>query len=313
MLSRTTHIVYLSALLVLAAFAVRPALHRIEPKAGAELPGGASAASSNDARFLPIGSAADAVLLDSNSGNENVQFALAMLAEPIDHPRADAGRANSGTAAAAPSAGGNAANDKSHGHPASNDHPDRFSDRALRGDGSPLTSALIDRCVEVAGDIDRDLGAQLLKKRQENPQEFERLIRQGQVGRRLLAMAQLKQRDSELYQVKLSEFSQDIQVKQKAAELRQAVAAGQTDQIEPLKAQLRTLIRLQLLMSIKSRGDYLCRIEERIQAVRDEIDREASNFHATVEGRLQHFMEPPSQDETTDVLPVVDHAQPAAN
>lgn len=312
MLSRTSHIIYLSALLVLSAIALRPAMQRNAPKSAADLRA-ASALVAKHADKRSSTPLADAALLDSNAVSENMQFALAMLAEPIDHARPDAGRAPATSGGSAASGASAASKDNSHSHPAVNEHPERFSERALRGEGPALTSALIDRCLEVAGDIDRDLGAQLLKKRQENPQEFERLIRQAPIGRRLLAMAQLKQRDPELYQVKLSEFSQDIQVKQKAAELRQAVRTGSTDQIEPLKAQLRMLVQLQLLMSIKSRGEYLCRIEEQIQAVRDEIDREASNFHATVEGRLQHFMEAPSEDESTELMPVSTKPNAAAN
>src|SRR4029450_9489671 len=72
-------------------------------------------------------------------------------------------------------------------------------DRVPRPDsGRTLPVELITRSVEVASDIDSDLGARLTKLREKNPSAFERQLRRSQAGRRLLAMAQLKDREPEL-------------------------------------------------------------------------------------------------------------------
>src|ERR1043165_5519164 len=77
---------------------------------------------------------------------------------------------------------------------------------------SRLNSGMISRCLEVANDIDPELASQLAKKRDKNPQEFEQAMQQEQVGRRLWVMVQLKDRDPDLYKVKISHMTQALQI-----------------------------------------------------------------------------------------------------
>src|SRR5207253_3453071 len=114
-------------------------------------------------------------------------------------------------------------------------------------------------CVEVAREIDHETGERLAMLRQKNPAEFERVMRVA--GRRLMAMAQLKQRDPALYRVKISELSQDMLVKNVASQLRQALRTNDTGQIDSLKIQLHNVLRIQQAMWLKSRGEYVCRLE----------------------------------------------------
>ena len=170
-------------------------------------------------------------------------------------------------------------------------------DRGPRPDGAhALPVELVARSVEVASDIDTDLGARLARLREKNAAGFERQLRRSQAGRRLLAMAQLKERDPDLYRSKLSELTQAVEINKLAGDLREAMQAN-TDpgRIESLKSQLRTKLQLQFVMSIKSRGEYLCRIEEQITRVRDDIDRECKHFQGTIEARMKHLMQSPDQ------------------
>src|SRR5262245_47973618 len=103
--------------------------------------------------------------------------------------------------------------------------PDAGTDRGLRPVDSAgrLTPDMITRCIEVAADIDDDMGSRLTKLREKNATEFEHQLRHSPAGRRLLAMAQLKDREPELYRSKISELAQAVQINKVAAELRDAL------------------------------------------------------------------------------------------
>ena len=153
---------------------------------------------------------------------------------------------------------------------------------------------LIERALEVAREIDPQLGRRLATLHEKNPASFERVMRHGSVGKNLFAMAHLKHRDPELYQVKLGEMMQTVQVNGAAAQLREAIRNNSAGQVASLKKQLRTMLQIQLAMQIKNRGDYICRIEEQLAHAREELDREAGSFQETVEARLNALMQLPA-------------------
>jgi hypothetical protein len=150
---------------------------------------------------------------------------------------------------------------------------------------------IFDRCVEVARDIDPALAKRLASLRQQNASEFEQSMRVN--GRKLLAMAELKQRDPDLYGAKLSELRFELSVRQKAHELREARAHGTSADAEVLEKQLRTALAIQLGMSIKSRGEIICQLQERINGIRAEIEHQASTFNETVETRFRELVNNP--------------------
>jgi hypothetical protein len=164
--------------------------------------------------------------------------------------------------------------------------------RAHRSSGRSRPE-LSERCVEVARDIDPVLGKQLANLRQQNPAEFDRNMRI--VGRKLLAMAELKERDPDLYGAKLSEMRLDLNVRQKGRELREARAAGNRQDTEMLEKQLRTALAIQLGMSIKSRAEIICQLQDRINIIRAEIDHQASTFNEIVEARFHDLVNGPAQ------------------
>jgi len=158
------------------------------------------------------------------------------------------------------------------------------------------TPELIDQCLEVAADIDPDLGIQLASKRGKTAEEqtkFLKELQQSAVGSRLLAMTQLKQRDPELYQTKIGELSSAMQVRRMAAKLREAMQNGSEGQIESLREQLRGLLRVQLALSIKARADYICKLDERIHAARQQLEHDVQHFQESVERELQALTQVP--------------------
>jgi BMFP domain-containing protein YqiC len=178
--------------------------------------------------------------------------------------------------------------------------------RRRGGFREPITPEAIDRMLEVAREIDAPMAERLESLRVKDPVEFEQAIRQA--ARRLLAMADLKQRDPDLYEVRVTEMAQAAQVNRVAGQLREAYARNaSSSETESLENQLRSLLQVQLALSIKAKAEYLCRLEEHVQKVRDEIDQEATHFATTVEARLQALIAPET-DDASDADPVAEPA-----
>lgn len=187
-------------------------------------------------------------------------------------------------------------------------------DRGHRGplDGVPMSPrARIDfceRCNEVAYDIDPSLARRLQALREQDPAEFERNMKL--FGRKLFAMAELKQRDPELYSAKLNELRMELSVRQMAHDLREARAAGNRALAEAYESPLRSALGIQLAMSIKARLELVCRLEEQVKQIRAEIEDQASRYNESIEQRFQSLLQNPppvlgGANSTTPVQPEV--------
>lgn len=151
---------------------------------------------------------------------------------------------------------------------------------------SRLPSELIDRCMEVAFEVDAELGSQLQLLREQKPEQFEQVMRQGE-ARRLLALAQLKQRDPHLYRIKITELSQEVQIRRVVREYHDAVAQEDTSRANVLRKQLETLVQMQLVQEITTRGEYIIRLEEELRQLREELEDLCENFQTVLEQRLE--------------------------
>ncbi len=171
--------------------------------------------------------------------------------------------------------------------------------RALnaRRDIHRLSPEDIQRCLEVAQEVDPQLAQRLEDLRRESPgPAFERAI----AGARYLrALANLKQRDPKLYDVKIKELQTDASIDELLQEIRESRRTGSAS-IEGLEARLYGLVRIQVAYSIAARGLALRRLNERVQAamlrqkkVTDKLDQDAENFEKTVQHRLRELLEQP--------------------
>lgn len=162
-------------------------------------------------------------------------------------------------------------------------------DRSWSGRGMPaLTEELAQRCIEVAQEVDPELAQRLSDARTKNPQEFESQMRAGGFGRRLLSLAQLKTHDPRLYNDKIAELTLAVQIDRVAGQVREIRrnADASLSEVENLEGKLRALLQVQVALSIKARGEMLCRFEERAKELQTELDREARNFQTTVDARM---------------------------
>jgi hypothetical protein len=179
-----------------------------------------------------------------------------------------------------------------HREPRNWDNRDRF------GHGPrPMSAELIERCLDVADEVDATLGRQLREARQKDPAEFDRQMKQGGFGRRLASLVELQQREPDLYRIKLGELAQAVQIDRVAKQLRDARETGSEGEVEMYEVQLRRLLQVQFAMAIKARGELLCRLEERIAELRAEMERDALNFQNIIDARMKTLAgeaQPPS-------------------
>jgi hypothetical protein len=158
-----------------------------------------------------------------------------------------------------------------------------------------LTPELIDACLAVAQDIDLQLAAELRKQREEDPQQFERRLRH---SRRLIALAELWQRDPELYEQKKAELTVDTEVMRLAREVREAYRQGRTADAEALKKELRTKVIWQLGISLAAREEYVRRLRQLVSDLEEELacQRQPDQFNQMVQQRMDELLSDPSVD-----------------
>ncbi len=162
--------------------------------------------------------------------------------------------------------------------------------RALnaRRDIHRLSAEDIRRCLEVAREVDTQLAQRLEDLQRESPgPAFERAI----AGARYLrALANLKQRDPQLYNVKIMELQTDASIDGLLQEIRELRRTGSAS-IEGLEARLHALVRVQVVYSIAARGMALRRLNEHVQMVTDKLAEDSENFERTVDDRLRELLE----------------------
>lgn len=169
-------------------------------------------------------------------------------------------------------------------------------DRPTSGDAATTTlnPTLVDACLDVAEQIDPQLASRLRHLCAEDQDAFERVMRS--YGRRLVGLVDLRDRDPELFESKLNELRIESQVNRAVQQLREAQRQGSEGNVEELTGKLRVLLQMQVAYSIKARGDYIRRLEQHIEALREELERDITDFDDAVDRRLKRYLESPTSD-----------------
>lgn len=169
------------------------------------------------------------------------------------------------------------------------------ADDALRRPDAPpragtpgMTPELIEQCLVVAAEVDPQLATRLHEIRRKSPgPAFERAIRN---ARHLVGLARLKERDPQLYDVKVTVLQLDAKVALLAEQLRQTRRDGSAA-APALEAQLKTLVRQQVGLSIAARGMYLRRLRDNMKSLQDQLAEDSANFEQAVERRMETLIE----------------------
>lgn len=172
--------------------------------------------------------------------------------------------------------------------PASNDgaaveSPSRDGRRTVAA--PTWTADEIEIAVQVARDVDEKLAIQFERLRRDNPREFRRRLDE---STRLKNLVILKQRDPVLYDLKRNELQMNLKVDQLARSLQDAKASGRSaGEVEQLESELRLWVRVQMVLQYRLREDYLCRLQEIVQSLQQELESSRLQFDEQVEQRIR--------------------------
>jgi len=149
-----------------------------------------------------------------------------------------------------------------------------------------LSPAFIDRCLEVADELDPAFAKQLRLLCEEDPAEFERIIRRQ--GPRLTGLAELKASDPKLYQLKLVELRVDASVQRLAVELRtvERETPDDTTRIESLTNQLQGQLQIRLGLELGNQMLYIERMEQQLKELKAQVESQRENFDQVVQAEL---------------------------
>jgi len=151
-----------------------------------------------------------------------------------------------------------------------------------------MTPEFVERCLEVAAIIQPNLAEGLRALRERDPVAFEQRLRR---SKRLLSLADLRDRDPRLFDLKLVELRVDAEVLRLARELRQMHGQeGSAERIQTLESQLLGQVRLQVAFTIHARTDYLCRLQEEVARLERELAQDRERPELLVEQRLRALL-----------------------
>ena len=151
-----------------------------------------------------------------------------------------------------------------------------------------LSPELIDKCIEVARDVDPQLAEELeLIRAERPPADVARAIAN---ARNLRGLAGLRDQDPKLYDVKINELRLDARVERLLEQLIEARRAG-SPSADNLEVQLRAQAERQVGYSLAARGMYLGRLKDQVKALREKLEDDLGNFEDAVERRMTQLLD----------------------
>ena len=162
--------------------------------------------------------------------------------------------------------------------------PRRTDGMRWRPDG-PMPQEMVDRVIAVARDVSPDLAKQLEEKRNVAPDDMSQAMRQS--ARRLVALAVLKERNPELYAIRVEDVRLQLELRTLGEAYRAAQAAGDAAKVKGLEAQIAAKVKAQVDVDLKARAQELVALDEQMQAMRDDLVQEQKRTAERVAERTE--------------------------
>jgi hypothetical protein len=157
-----------------------------------------------------------------------------------------------------------------------------------RLDQVELTPELMDRCIEIAQVINPALAEKLARMRDGDLELFKKRLWNN--GRQLIALAQLQERDPQLYSIKVAHLLIDVNVADLAEQFREALRAGDVDQVNRLEPVLMQRVNAQVILSLTERERYLDRLREHIVHLECELEDDRTAVDRLVDNRFREVL-----------------------
>lgn len=150
-----------------------------------------------------------------------------------------------------------------------------------------LSPQQLQTLVAVAADVSPEWGAILSSRIKSDPEGVKRAILKS--GRRLLALAVLRDQNPELYRLKVDELRMQDQMNALAKRYREAVAAGRESEAESWRKQLAEKVREQVDLDLKTRAEELAALDRHVRELKDKLAEDAARRPERIRDLLESF------------------------
>ncbi|MFM8817099.1 MAG: hypothetical protein ACKOHI_04375 [Phycisphaerales bacterium] len=203
-----------------------------------------------------------------------------LAAAPTDDPAAAPGGASAPPRAAAPAA----------------DPPEASAREAgRRGDGrgeggrwrpdAATPAEMAERVIAVARDVSPELAAEIEKARDVSPDRMSQSMRVN--ARRLMALSVVKERNPELYAIRVEELRLQLELRALGEQWRAATEAKDESKAAALAAQIETKARAQVDVDLKARAQELVALDAQLKSLREELVEEQRRTAERVRERIE--------------------------
>lgn len=153
-----------------------------------------------------------------------------------------------------------------------------------RPDG-PMSPEMAERIIGVARDVSPELAQELAARQQSAPEEMTQSMRQN--ARRLMAMAVLKERNPDLYAIRVEDLRLQLELRALGERWRTARDAKDDRTAAAIMAQIEAKCRAQADLDLKARAQELVALDAQLKSMRDELVREQARSVERVTERVE--------------------------
>jgi hypothetical protein len=164
-------------------------------------------------------------------------------------------------------------------------------DGIRRGDGQrwradgPMPPEMADRIISVARDVSPGLAAELERSRNDSPDSMAQSMRQN--ARRLMGLAVLKERNPELYAIRVEELRLQLELRALGEQWRAATEAKDDARASQLAAQIDAKVRSQVDVDLKARAQELVALDAQLKSLREELADEQRRTAERIAERIE--------------------------
>ncbi|MCP3904209.1 MAG: hypothetical protein GY715_11310 [Planctomycetes bacterium] len=153
-----------------------------------------------------------------------------------------------------------------------------FLKRPTRVIPRKLTPEMTDKLLGIVKDIDPSIAGKFDELRNKDEKQLEHKLLH---AHRLFDLIALKEKDPNLYQLKLVELKVESVVNRLRKELREAYRTGPPEKFELIKSKLQAQLRMLFAFRHQARDEYVCRLQDALKRLEDEVaaEREYLSSH----------------------------------
>lgn len=161
------------------------------------------------------------------------------------------------------------------------DRPEGAGSERGEGPRRRLSPEQIEQVIEVAREVFPDWASRLEELRSADPEAIDRALANN--ARRLFALAMLRDRNPELYAMKVEELRNQMELRRLSEKLREAAAAGKADEAAGIRKQIRILATRHVDLGLRTRAMELSAMDEAIRRMRIELEEESLARDAAID------------------------------